>query len=83
MLLARGFICLGGIENMKSKIVAGLLALFLGGLGIHKFYLGRGGAGILYLLFFWTFIPAVIAFFDAIFLFLMDDEVFNAKYNRL
>jgi TM2 domain-containing membrane protein YozV len=68
---------------MKSKIVAGLLALFLGGLGIHKFYLGRGGAGILYLLFFWTFIPAVIAFFDAIFLFLMDDEVFNAKYNRL
>lgn len=30
----------------KSPIVAGLLALFLGGLGIHKFYLGYNGAGI-------------------------------------
>ncbi|MEY2669772.1 MAG: hypothetical protein RLZZ577_88 [Bacteroidota bacterium] len=68
---------------MKSKITAGLLALFLGGLGIHKFYLGRGGAGFLYLIFCWTLVPAVIAFFDAIFLFLMDDVIFNAKYNRV
>lgn len=30
----------------KSKITAGLLALFLGGLGIHKFYLNEGGTGI-------------------------------------
>lgn len=30
----------------KSPIAAGLLALFLGGLGIHKFYLGYNGAGI-------------------------------------
>jgi len=30
----------------KSKVVAGLLALFLGGLGVHKFYLGRIGAGV-------------------------------------
>ncbi len=28
----------------KNKITAGVLALFLGGLGIHRFYLGRGGA---------------------------------------
>ena len=27
-------------ENAKSKLVAGLLAIFLGGLGIHNFYLG-------------------------------------------
>lgn len=25
---------------MKDKLTAGLLALFTGGLGIHKFYLG-------------------------------------------
>ena len=30
----------------KSKVVAALLSLFLGGLGIHRFYLGRTGSGI-------------------------------------
>ena len=41
----------------KSKAIAIILALFLGGIGIHKFYLGQAGQGILYLLFCWTFIP--------------------------
>jgi TM2 domain-containing membrane protein YozV len=34
----------------KSKIAAGLLALFLGGLGIHRFYLGFNTIGITMLL---------------------------------
>lgn len=34
----------------KSKIAAGLLAIFLGALGIHKFYLGYTSAGIAMLL---------------------------------
>ena len=29
----------------KSKIVAGLLGIFLGGLGVHRFYLGHTGLG--------------------------------------
>jgi len=65
---------------MKNKIVAGLLALFLGGFGIHKFYLNQA-IGVLYLLFFWTFIPAIIAFFEAIMLFVMNDSEFNNRYN--
>ncbi|MEL6628843.1 MAG: TM2 domain-containing protein, partial [Bacteroidota bacterium] len=40
---------------MKSKTTAYLLWFFLGGLGIHKFYLGKAGAGILYLLTFGIF----------------------------
>lgn len=36
-------------SQSKSKIAAGLLAIFLGGLGIHKFYLGYPGAGVLFL----------------------------------
>ena len=28
------------MENQKSKIVAGLLGIFLGAFGVHKFYLG-------------------------------------------
>ena len=35
----------------KSKVTAGLLAIFLGGLGIHKFYLGYTGPGLVFLLF--------------------------------
>ena len=31
--------------NRKSTGVAYLLCIFLGGLGIHRFYLGRGGTG--------------------------------------
>ncbi len=34
----------------KSKLAAGLLALFLGGLGVHRFYLGHNGIGVTQLL---------------------------------
>lgn len=30
----------------KSKVLAAILAFFLGGLGIHDFYMGRTGRGI-------------------------------------
>jgi TM2 domain-containing membrane protein YozV/cold shock CspA family protein len=34
----------------KNKIVAALLAFFIGGLGVHKFYLGKNQAGVIMLL---------------------------------
>ena len=34
----------------KSWIAAPLLCIFVGGLGIHRFYVGKVGTGILYLL---------------------------------
>jgi hypothetical protein len=71
------------VTNVKSKTVAGLLALFLGGFGIHKFYLGSA-IGIVYILFCWTFIPSLIAFVEAIiyFTFSGSDAEFTAKYGR-
>jgi len=66
--------------STKSKTTAGLLALFLGGLGAHKFYLGKTGMGVLYLVFCWTFIPALIALIEAIQLFSMSDSEFAVKY---
>ena len=66
---------------MKSKTTAAILALFLGGIGVHRFYLGQTGLGILYLLFFWTFIPAFLAFIDFLCFLLMSEEHFNQKYN--
>lgn len=55
-------------NNTKAvkKVVYCLLAFFLGGIGIHKFYAGRIGAGIVYILFCWTYIPAIIAFIEFI-----------------
>src|SRR5690349_15723924 len=36
--------------GQKNKTTAGLLAIFLGGFGIHKFYLGFTAAGLVFLL---------------------------------
>ena len=66
---------------MKNKTSAGILALFLGGIGVHRFYLKQTGLGILYLVFFWTFIPAVVALVDRIIFLTQSDEAFNRKYN--
>lgn len=34
----------------KSKIVAAVLAFFLGGFGIHRFYVGKIGSGLVMLI---------------------------------
>lgn len=67
---------------MKTKTTAAILALLLGGFGVHKFYLGKTGAGLVYLLFFWTFIPALIAVVDFLIIALSSQENFDAKYNK-
>jgi TM2 domain-containing membrane protein YozV len=64
----------------RSKVAAALFALLLGGLGIHKFYLGRPLQGVLYILFCWTFIPSIIGFIEGIVYLVMDDAEFAAKY---
>lgn len=53
-------------KKVVNKAVYCLLALFLGGLGIHKFYSGRIGMGIVYIIFCWTFIPCIIAVIECI-----------------
>ena len=50
----------------KDVAVGVLLALFLGGFGAHKFYLGQFVLGIVYILFCWTFIPTLISLFEAL-----------------
>ncbi len=52
----------------RDEVVGILLALFLGGFGIHQFYLRRIGLGILYLCFSWTPIPWVLGFIECFFM---------------
>lgn len=61
----------------KNPTVAVLLALFLGGIGIHKFYMNKVGLGILYLVFCWTYIPGIVALIEA---FIIAGQV--AEYNE-
>lgn len=64
---------------IKSKVAAGILGIFLGGIGVHKFYLGKVGMGILYLCFCWTGIPAIVGFIEGIIYLCSNDENFQLK----
>jgi TM2 domain-containing membrane protein YozV len=69
----------------KVRTTAAILALVLGGLGVHKFYLGEMGKGILYfvlaIFIFTMIISIVMALIDAIKLFQMTDADFDRQYN--
>jgi len=66
---------------MKDKNTAALFALFLGWLGIHRFYLRQPGLGVLYLILLGTGISVILGIIDAIVLLAMDPEEFDRRYN--
>jgi RNA polymerase subunit RPABC4/transcription elongation factor Spt4 len=63
-----------------NRGTAAVLAILLGGLGAHKFYLGQIFLGLVYLLFFWTFIPAIVGFVEGIYYLTMSDAEFSRKF---
>jgi TM2 domain-containing membrane protein YozV len=65
---------------MKSRTKAILLALFLGGIGAHKFYQNKIFSGVLYLIFSWATIPSIIAFIEFIYYLTLTDEQYEAKF---
>ena len=66
----------------KQRTTAIILAWLLGGLGIHRIYLGDTLLGFIYMLFCWTFIPAIIAFIEGIIYACMSDLEFDTRYNQ-
>jgi len=70
----------GQIVGTKSRVVAALLAFLLGWIGVHKFYLGQIGWGIIYLLFSWTFIPFFVSIIEGILYLLSTERAFALKY---
>ena len=63
----------------NHRKIAIVLAICLGWLGAHRFYLGQIGWGIIYLLIFWLFAPVVVVLglIDALRYFFMTDEQFS------
>jgi TM2 domain-containing membrane protein YozV len=70
----------------RNKIVAALLAFFVGVLGIHRFYLGRNGTGVLMLVISATiiglFITGIWALIDTVRYLAMSDAEFERRYGR-
>jgi TM2 domain-containing membrane protein YozV len=69
-------------QASKNEVVGVLFALFLGHFGIHKFYMGQTGWGVVYLLFCWTGIPTILGFIEC---FLMPGRVraYNAAQAQI
>jgi TM2 domain-containing membrane protein YozV/RNA polymerase subunit RPABC4/transcription elongation factor Spt4 len=69
--------------GQKSKSTATLLAMFLGTIGVHKFYMGSWGWGIIYvvlcLTFFLSWIPLITSLVETIKVILMTDDEFAIK----
>jgi len=63
-----------------SKVVLLLLTFFTGGIGGHKFYLGKYWQGFFYLILFWTGIPGLIALIEFIYYACTPSDVLNEKY---
>ncbi|MBC7882518.1 MAG: NINE protein [Anaerolineae bacterium] len=64
----------------KNRSTAAFLAMLLGWLGAHKFYLGRPVSGVFYLLFFWSGIPGLLGFVEGVLYLVQGDQEFQTKY---
>lgn len=69
-----------GEDYEKDRVTAGVLAILLGWAGVHRFYLGDTGLGLLYLCFFWTMIPGIVGLVEGILYLTKTDEEFQARY---
>jgi TM2 domain-containing membrane protein YozV len=68
--------------NIKSQSVATVLAAFVGGIGIHRFYLRSPVTGVFYLLICWTGIPGLIALIETFVYAFMSQQSWARKYNN-
>lgn len=68
-------------KTNRSRVMAGLLAIFFGFLGLHKFYLGKATWGLVYLFFSWSFVPMILGVVEGLMYLLMSNQEFEKKYS--
>ena len=64
----------------KDKMVSGILAILLGGLGIHHFYLGNTKMGIIYIVLACVGVSPILGLIDGILYLTKPDDVFQRCY---
>ena len=69
--------------SQKSKVIATVLAFVLGGLGLHKFYTGAWGWGIVYIVLCLTFVPGIVALVEGIRYLTLSEAEFQRKAGKL
>lgn len=69
-------------QKTKNQTIAAILCALLGGLGIHRFYLGPIWMGVVYLLLCWTGIPGLIALVETYIIAFSSQETWAKKYNN-
>jgi TM2 domain-containing membrane protein YozV len=68
-------------ETKQKKLVAAILAILLGGLGVHKFYLGYIAAGVVQLILsFFCGIGGIIGLIEGIIYLTKSDDDFESTY---
>ena len=86
--ISRSVTTLDGRPPEKNRLTAGILALLVGGFGVHKFYMGYNNQGIILLLMstvgmilvFPLFASAIIALSEAIIYLTTSDQKFYDTY---
>lgn len=64
----------------KDRVTAGVLAILLGTFGVHKFYMGKTGLGLVYLCLSWTGLPTLAGIIEGIIYLTKSDEEFQREY---
>lgn len=68
------------IPGAEKKIVAGIFGILLGGLGIHKFYLGYTKEGIIQIILSFLCVGGIIGLIEGIIYLTKSDEDFVNTY---
>ena len=73
-------------RNDRNKLVAAVLAFVVGVFGVHRFYLGRTGSGIIMLILTCTMVGLLLtgpwALIDMVRYLIMSDREFHTRYAR-
>ena len=67
-------------QIIQQKLIQSALAIFLGGIGAHKFYQGKTFQGVMYLILCWTFLPGFVGFIEGVRYLFMPVEDFYEQY---